>query len=62
MRKIRSTLLLLLPAFLIAQNVDSIAIYKVDSLLEIARSFTSQKNYKNAIEQIELGEKIALKN
>ncbi|MBK7408556.1 MAG: tetratricopeptide repeat-containing protein [Saprospirales bacterium] len=53
-------LFLILPTLVWAQRVDSIAIRQVDSLIQISRTLTGQRDFDQAIEVNSAAEKIAL--
>jgi hypothetical protein len=51
---------LFLPSFLFSQAVDSAAIKQVDSLIQIARTLSGQRQFEQALETMAVAESAAL--
>jgi CHAT domain-containing protein/Flp pilus assembly protein TadD len=60
MKKMLFLVLLLLPCWLSAQIVDSIAMRQVDSLIQVSRALTGKRDFVKALEVNAIAEKIAL--
>ncbi len=52
--------LCLITGLLSAQTVDSVALRRVDSLIQVSREFSNKRNYDQALETNTLAEKLAL--
>ncbi|MDO8970260.1 MAG: tetratricopeptide repeat protein, partial [Saprospiraceae bacterium] len=60
MKKMLFFVFLLLPCWLSAQSVDSVALRQVDSLIQVSRGLTGQREFDKAIEVNAAAEKLAL--
>jgi CHAT domain-containing protein/tetratricopeptide (TPR) repeat protein len=60
MKKMLFLVLWLLPCWLSAQIVDSIALRQVDSLIQVSRALTGKRDFVKALEVNAIAEKIAL--
>ena len=60
MRKVLLILGFCFPVFLIGQSVDSVALKRVDSLIQVSREATNKREFDKALEVNTIAEKLAL--